>query len=93
VSLENAPEIADDCDDIETMIIRNETHQNLRRAVEMLPSDQREVVVLRYFSDLTVSEVASVTGKLEGTIKSRTNRALRHLNEIISNNETSEERR
>jgi RNA polymerase sigma-70 factor (ECF subfamily) len=88
-----APEIADDCDDIETTIIRNETHQKLRRAVEMLPSDQREVVVLRYFSELTVPEVASVTGKPEGTIKSRLNRALKRLNEIISNNETSEERR
>ena len=93
VPLENAPEIADDCDDIETTIIRNETHQNLRRAVEMLPSDQREVVVLRYFSELTVPEVASVMGKQEGTIKSRLNRALKRLNEIISNNETSEERR
>jgi len=68
VPLEDAPEIADDCDDIETMIIRNETHLQLRRTVEMLPSDQREVVVLRYFSDLTVPEIASVMGKQEGTI-------------------------
>ena len=49
----------------------------------MLPSGQREVVVLRYFSELTVPEIAAVTGIREGTVKSRLSRALDRLNEIL----------
>jgi len=93
IPLEYAPEIADDCDDAATTMIRNEDHNNLRRALELLPSEVREAVILRYFSDLTVPEVAAVMGKPEGTIKSRLSRALVRLNEILSNSETLEERR
>jgi RNA polymerase sigma-70 factor (ECF subfamily) len=93
VPLEYAPEIADDCEEAVTMMIRNEDHQNLRRALEMLPSEVREIVVLRYYSDLTVPEIATVMGKPEGTIKSRLSRALLRLNEILLKEETFEERR
>ena len=93
VPLEYAPEIADDYDDIETGMIRSEEHQHLRRALEMLPSEQREVVVLRYFSGLTVPEVAKIMGKREGTIKSRLSRALNRLGEILRNDKTWQERR
>jgi RNA polymerase sigma-70 factor (ECF subfamily) len=48
----------------------------------------KETVILRYFSDLTVPEVAKVLGKPEGTIKSRLSRALSRLNEILSKDET-----
>jgi RNA polymerase sigma-70 factor (ECF subfamily) len=73
-------------------MIRNEDHQNLRRALELLPSEVREVIVLRYFSDLTIPEIAIVMGKPEGTIKSRLSRALVRLNEILSKDEIVEER-
>lgn len=87
VPLEYVPEIEDDCDEVETAMIRNEEHQLLRRALETLPSEQRETVILRYFSDLTVPEVAKVMGKREGTIKSRLSRALNRLNEILRDDE------
>jgi len=75
------------------VMIRNEEYKLLRRALERLPSEQRKVVVLRYFSDLTVPEVAAVMGKREGTIKSRLSRALNHLGEILDKDKTMEERR
>jgi RNA polymerase sigma-70 factor (ECF subfamily) len=93
VPLEYAPEIVDDCDDAVTMMIRNEDHQNLRQAMEQLPLEIKETVILRYFSDLTVPEIAAVMKKPEGTIKSRLSRALIRLNEILSNSETIENRR
>ena len=93
VPLEYAPEIADNYDDAATMMIRNEDHQNLRRALELLPLEIKETVILRYFSDLTVPEIAAVMNKPEGTIKSRLSRALIRLNEILSNSETMENRR
>lgn len=81
--LEQASELADDPGEAETAIVRDEERQRLRQALGMLPPEQREAVVLRYFSDLTVPEVAAVMGQREGTIKSRLSRALDRLGEIL----------
>ena len=43
----------------------------LRRAIDRLSPDQRTVVVLRYFADLTLEEIADRTGEPLGTVKSR----------------------
>ena len=88
VSLEQASEVADDPEETETAMIRDEERQHLRQALEMLPSDQREAVILRYFSDLTVPEVAAVMGQREGTIKSRLSRAVDRLGEILRSDKT-----
>lgn len=48
----------------------------LRTALLALPLTQRQVVVLRYFADLTESQTATVLGVAAGTVKSRTSRAL-----------------
>ena len=93
VPLEYASDMAGDCEDAATTMIRNETHQNLRRAMELLPSEVRETVILRYFSDLTVPEIATVMRKPEGTIKSRLSRALVRLNEILLSDKKLEEKR
>jgi RNA polymerase sigma-70 factor (ECF subfamily) len=51
----------------------------LRRAVISLPSDQRMVVVLRYFAELSLEEIAEQTGERLGTVKSRLHYALEAL--------------
>lgn len=48
-------------------------------AVRQLPSRQREVVVLRFFADLSVFETAAAIGTSEGTVKAHTSRALTAL--------------
>ncbi|MGZ8602244.1 MAG: RNA polymerase sigma factor [Actinomycetota bacterium] len=48
---------------------------DVRRALTALPRRQREAIVLRYFLDLDVREVASVMGIGEGTAKSTLARA------------------
>lgn len=49
---------------------------DLRAALRKLATDQREVLVLRYYLDLPLEEVASITGVPVGTVKSRINRGL-----------------
>ncbi len=51
----------------------------LRRAMLRLSPDHRIVVVLRYFDDLSIQEIARRLGRREGTIKSRLHYALRAL--------------
>lgn len=51
----------------------------LRRALRQLEVDHRIVIVLRYFEDLTVDEIADRLGERPGTVKSRLHYALRSL--------------
>ncbi len=45
------------------------------RALSALPPELRSTVVLRYYADLTLSEIAELTETPEGTVKSRLHRA------------------
>jgi len=83
IPVEEIPEAGGDPDETEKIAVSHERYRNLRRALEMLPSGQRAVVVLRYFSELTIPEIAAVTGIRQGTIKSRLSRALDRLGEIL----------
>lgn len=58
-------------------------HQSLLAALAQLELPQREVVVLRYYLDLSVPEIAVMTGTPAGTVKSRLHRALARLAEQL----------
>lgn len=51
----------------------------LRRAIDGLTVDQRTVIVLRYFADLSLEEIAQQTSERLGTVKSRLHYALQVL--------------
>src|SRR6202521_4468060 len=50
--------------------------QEMRAALRRLAQDQREVLVLHYYLDLPLHEVAAIAGVPVGTVKSRLNRGL-----------------
>ncbi|MFG2308616.1 RNA polymerase sigma factor [Streptomyces sp. NPDC048566] len=49
------------------------------RGLDGLPDAQRQVVVLRFYADLPVREIAGALGVPEGTVKSRLHTAVRAL--------------
>ena len=55
----------------------------LRQALARLPARQREVLVLRYYEDLTEAEIAKRLGCAPGTVKSSAARALRALRDML----------
>lgn len=57
---------------------------DVRRAVLQLPRVQRAAIVLRYYRDLTVAEVAYSLACKEGTVKAHLNRARTRLAELLS---------
>jgi RNA polymerase sigma-70 factor, ECF subfamily len=56
-----------------------ERMNDLREALAMLPPDQREVLVLRHFADLSPSEIAQHTGRSEGSVHGLHHRGRRTL--------------
>jgi RNA polymerase sigma-70 factor, ECF subfamily len=67
VDLTAAPEIAGHGD----VATRYAEREALRGALARLSADQRVTVVLRYYGDLSLEEIADRTGERLGTVKSR----------------------
>lgn len=56
----------------------------VRRCVNALPASQREVLVLRFFGDASLEEIASATGVSLGTVKSRLFHALEKMKKNLN---------
>ena len=52
-------------------------HREVMEAVQALPTRQREVLLLRYWADLTETEIARTLGVTRGTVKSTASRGMR----------------
>jgi len=55
----------------------------VRQALGRLPARQREVLLLRYYADLSEAEIAQRLGCAPGTVKSSAARALRALRSML----------
>jgi RNA polymerase sigma-70 factor (sigma-E family) len=60
-----------------------EEHRDVLLALRRLPSRQREVLVLRYWSELSEAEIAAALGISRGTVKSTASRALDALEQML----------
>ncbi len=56
----------------------------IRRALDALPAEEREIVRLTHYLGHTHREVAEITGLAVGTVKSRSHRAHRRLAEMLA---------
>lgn len=63
--------------------LKREEAERIFRAVAALPLKQRTVVILYYYQEFSVSEIAKLTGSLEGTVKSRLHTARKALKEAL----------
>ena len=74
---------ADLCDDnIETQMVNEQTLADVRRLVDALPDNQREVVYMRFYQDLSFKEIADITGVSINTALGRMRYALLNMRRI-----------
>lgn len=66
------------------------TDMDLKRTLEDLPTKYRSVIVLRYFEDLKIDEVAAVLNENTNTIKTRLYQALQLLRVKLTNEASKE---
>ena len=75
--------IHDNNPNIESQIIGLQIETDLRKLVEELPEDQKEVLVMRMYQDLSFKEISDLTGVSINTALGRMRYALMNLRKII----------
>ncbi len=82
----NAPEFefVDQAAPVDAQVHRRMTQEAVRRAIEKLPDDFREVIILRELQELSYEEIVELLSLPLGTVKSRINRARTRLRELLS---------
>jgi RNA polymerase sigma factor (sigma-70 family) len=89
VAEEGADDRADASLDPEAQAIQHQTVEQVRCALETLPTDFREVLVLRELEGLSYKEIAVIVGIPIGTVMSRLARARERLAGVFATSDTS----
>ena len=74
-------------DGADTQMMRSETHNHIRHLVDALPPEQREVVILRPYADMSFKEIASLTRVSINTALGRMRYALINIRKMMNERE------
>lgn len=75
--------MSDDSLTIENKIISEQVEMDLKKLIEELPSDQKEVLVMRMYHDMSFKEISESTGVSINTALGRMRYALMNLRKVI----------
>ncbi|MBK0377940.1 RNA polymerase sigma factor [Mucilaginibacter segetis] len=73
----------------EDKLVREQTHKDLKTLIQLLPSEQKEVLIMRHFADMSFKEIADVTEVSINTALGRMRYALNNLRKMMQNKEMS----
>ncbi len=68
---------------IEDVKLRDENHKELRALIQQLPEEQKEVLIMRHYGDLSFKEIADLTGVSINTALGRMRYALNNLRRMM----------
>jgi RNA polymerase sigma-70 factor (ECF subfamily) len=75
--------MSDDSLTIENKIISEQVEMDLKKLIEELPADQKEVLVMRMYQDMSFKEISETTGVSINTALGRMRYALMNLRKVI----------
>ncbi|WP_264565002.1 RNA polymerase sigma factor [Flavobacterium sp. N3904] len=75
--------MSDDSLTIENKIIADQVEIDIRKIIEGLPADQKEVLVMRMYQDMSFKEISELTGVSINTALGRMRYALMNMRKII----------
>lgn len=78
--------MTDNSPNIENRIITEQVENDLQRLIQELPDDQKEVLQMRIYQDLSFKEIADLTGVSINTALGRMRYALMNLRKVIEKN-------
>jgi RNA polymerase sigma-70 factor (ECF subfamily) len=68
----------------ETAMMKSQSHENVRRILDLLPVEQREVIVLRHYADLSFKEIAQISNCSINTALGRMRYGLINMRKLIA---------
>ena len=69
---------------IDTRIMTEQTSEKVRRLIDLLPEDQREVIILRHYADLSFKEIAQLTNCSINTALGRMRYGLLNMRKMMT---------
>ncbi len=73
-------------ENVEDLMINDQIRADVRKIIDALPEPQREVVMMRYYSDMSFKEIADTTGVSINTALGRMRYALMNMRRIAEEN-------
>ena len=70
-------------ENVEDKLIVGQIHETIRQLIDFLPLDQREVVIMRHYADMSFKEIAESTNVSINTSLGRMRYALINLRKLI----------
>lgn len=75
--------MSDNTPNIESRIITSQVESDLQKLIDELPADQKEVLVMRMYQDMSFKEISELTGVSINTALGRMRYALMNLRKVI----------
>jgi RNA polymerase sigma-70 factor (ECF subfamily) len=75
--------MSDNSPNIESQIITAQVESDLQKLIDELPEDQKEVLIMRMYQDLSFKEISELTGVSINTALGRMRYALMNLRKVI----------
>lgn len=71
---------------VEDVIVKRQVVKDIRRLIQLLPDDQKEVVILRHYTGLSFKEIAEITNVSINTALGRMRYALINMRKLMEDN-------
>jgi RNA polymerase sigma-70 factor (ECF subfamily) len=83
----NSPKYSDS--NVEQEMVNNQVYSDLRKLLDFLPDDQKEIILLRHYGDFSFKEIAEMTNVSINTALGRMRYALINLRKLIKEHDVS----
>jgi len=75
--------MSDNVPNVESQLITSQVESDIRKLIEELPEDQKEVLMMRMYQDLSFKEISELTGVSINTALGRMRYAIMNLRKVI----------
>ncbi len=76
-------------DDTERKMVRTQRDVDLKKLIQLLPDDQKEVLIMRHFCEMSFKDIAEISNVSINTALGRMRYALHNLRKLIEENNLS----
>jgi len=74
-------------ENMEEKMVKEQTHDDLKKLIHLLPSEQKEVLIMRHYGELSFKEIAELTDVSINTALGRMRYALNNLRKMMVSKE------